>query len=878
MRRSSVILAVLLIVSASFASLPADAYKPGRMLIKFTPDFNVPQVTFDRGIAKLGIAELDALAEEFSVMSIEKVFPKDEKPDNPALVDLSRWYYFVFPEEIAVEDIIESYRDKIHIDLVEYDLIRYSDYTPNDPMLDNQWYIFNIVADSAWDVSRGSSNVVVAIVDSGIDTAHVDLQANRWINLGEDTNGDSIINLWDWNNFDDDGNGYIDDFYGWDFVKNDNSPHDADPSPEAGHGTHCAGDASADADNGNGIAGPGFSTAIMPIRCGEGGAIQHSLSGLYYARVSGADIVSMSYGNSQSWPPENDAIQACWQAGMILCGSAGNDNNTVWHYPSAYNNVIGVGASDQGDQKTYFSSYNSAGGGMYNVDVMAPGIEILSTQLGGGYVSSQGTSMATPIVAGMVGLIWNLRPDYTNAQIMQTIFDTVDDIYPQNPGFSYPQLGYGRVNAFNAVLTIAPYLRLESFDLTDSGNGDGRADPGETIELTFYISNDPRAQAAMDVNGVLTTDDEAVTITGGAQSFGNIIPGFSTLNNTPFSFEVGDTEPHWADFDLTMTTSEGVEVIIPIEIELGRPPVLLVADDDGDAVEIFYLNDFDDMGWFVDVWNQVDAEVSEDELNRYDLVVWATGGAAETLSSSEQEALEGFLDTPDKNLLFSSNQAGADLGGTAFYSDYLHASYSGIDGDVFVDGVESIPMTAGQTLFFIGGAASPNANPKEILEPVGGSEIVYNYRTSGSGAALRYQFTNGSKIVYTGFAIDAMNPDYLYSDSRVDMMSSIFDWFEFTSVEGPAERPLPAEFILDKNYPNPFNPKTMINFSVPNTAEVTVRVFNASGQEIATLVDGTMQAGKHHVLFDAENLASGIYVAVMQAEGMYLARKMVLVK
>lgn len=879
MRRIAALLAVLLVVSISFASLPADAYKPGRMMIKFTPDFTVPQIDYDRGVALLGVPELDALAREFGVMKIEKVFPNEEKPDNPALVDLSRWYYFLFPEEVSVEDVIESYRGKAFINMVDYDMIRYVDYTPNDPMLLNQWYIFNIKADSAWDVSRGNSNVIIAIVDSGIDTTHEDLQANSWLNLGEDANGDSLINLWDWNNWDDDGNGFVDDFYGWDFVQNDNSPHDADTSPEAGHGTHCAGDASAVADNGAGVAGPGFSTTIMPIRCGIGGSIQYGLQGINYARVSGANVISMSYGSDSPWGPENDALQAAWQAGIVLVASAGNDNSTVWHYPSAYQNVIGVGASDQNDNKVYFSNYNGVGGGMYNVDVMSPGIDILSTQLGGGYVSWPGTSMSTPIVAGICGLIWNLRPDFTNADIVQTIFDTVDDIYPQNPGYSYPQLGYGRVNAFNAVLSVAPYIRLDSFELVDNGNGDGRADPGETIELTVYVNNDPRAQSAMNVTGVLSTDDEAVIMINDTESFGNIIPGFSTMNSTPFEFEIGPTDPHWAEFELTMTTQEGVELVIPLDIELGRPGVLLVDDDGGSSDELYIMNDFSDMEYFVDVWDQNAESIDLAELSHYEVVIWHCSDAEATLSSDDQTMLASYLDDTDhKSLIFSSCEAGDDIGTTSFYSDYLHADYlEDASGEVQMVGVSGT-ITEGDSLFFIGGSSSGNNTSLDVIEAVNGGEILYSYMNAGTGGAVAYEFTNNSKVVYTAFPIDAVNPTFLNYTNRVEILITLFDWFGWTEVEPLANKPLPTEFSLEKNYPNPFNPQTMINFSVLHNANVSLKVFNAAGQEVATLVDGDLQAGRYHALFKAENLASGIYVAVMQADGRYFSQKMVLVK
>ena len=773
MQKIIVVLTIAVFVSSVFAALPAGDYIPGRAMINFTAELPLLQISVERGIVKLGIPDLDAVAHEFNISSMEKVFPGENRPDNPLLVDLSRWYYVTFPAEIAVEDVLMAYMGNSFIEHVDYHMLREYCYTPNDPLLTNCWHLFNIQADSAWEITKGKEEIVIALVDTGIDTAHIDLKDQMWINYGEDANGDSIINIWDWNYVDDDQSGYIDDFWGWDFIENDNTPHDTE-----GHGTLCAGAASADTDNDEGIAGTGFNTRLMNLRCGIAGSIQFGLQGINYAATTGADIISLSYSSPFYWVPEQQAIQAAWQYGSVICAAAGNDNSTMFTYPASYVNVVGVGSTDFDDRKASFSNYNSAAGGMYNVDVMAPGVSILTTQLGGGYIAVSGTSLSSAICSGVLALICSVSPEgYTNAGVVQTLFDTVDDIYPVNPGYQYGQLGYGRINAFNAVLSLSPYLSLESLEITDDGNNDGRADPGETVELTISIFNDLRAQMAADVTGTLNCADPAVDLIVNTGSFGDINPGTTASNSSPYVFEALNSEPHFAEFELGLVIGDGRNFNIPFELEIGRPPILLV-DDDGpdDNSELFYLWDFEELGLFVDYWEQNSAPIPQEEIDRYEVVIWETGFSDSTLDASEQAILQNYLDNGSTNLLFTSTNAGPDIGNTTFYSDYLHASFVGDEvTEVFIDGIEGNAISEGMELFLIGSTGSGNIASLEAVNPLGNAEICFVYQNQNLNAALNCEFANGSRVVYLAFPLDAVT--YSIFTSRLEVLTSILDWF-----------------------------------------------------------------------------------------------------
>jgi subtilisin family serine protease len=227
----------------------------------------------------------------------------------------------------------------------------------------------DIDAPEAWDITTGNSNVVVAVLDSGVDYNHPDLINNMWTNPGEIAG----------NGLDDDNNGMIDDVRGWDFVDDDNDPMDSDD-----HGTHVAGTIAAEGNNGNGITGVVWTAQIMPLRflnAFGSGSVADAIEAIDYAIENGANIVNASYGSYTSSTAERDAIVRARDAGILFVAAAGNDNwnndSATKHYPSGYDlaNIIAVAATDESDARASFSNY-----GVTSVDVAAPGTSILSAR------------------------------------------------------------------------------------------------------------------------------------------------------------------------------------------------------------------------------------------------------------------------------------------------------------------------------------------------------------------------------------------------------------------------------------------------------------------------------------------------------------------
>jgi thermitase len=266
---------------------------------------------------------------------------------------------------------------------------------PNDPLLSYEWDMTAIRAPEAWDVTTGSAQVPVAVVDTGIDATHPDLASNVWTNPGESGGGRET------NGLDDDGNGRIDDVHGWDFVD-----HDAQPQDGNGHGTHVSGTIAARGNDASGVAGLNWSSAIMPLRVlGDDGSgyVSDAITAYAYAARNGARVVNASLGGPSFSRAEHDAIAAAPSTLFVVAaGNDGADNDTTPEYPCDYDlaNVVCVAASDHDDTLASFSNYGPA-----NVDLAAPGVDIASTWPGGRYVLLDGTSMATPHVAGAAALL-----------------------------------------------------------------------------------------------------------------------------------------------------------------------------------------------------------------------------------------------------------------------------------------------------------------------------------------------------------------------------------------------------------------------------------------------------------------------------------------
>ncbi|OAD21914.1 serine protease, subtilase family, partial [Candidatus Thiomargarita nelsonii] len=274
----------------------------------------------------------------------------------------------------------------------------------------------DIDAVEAWDTFTGSHDVVVAVIDTGVDYNHVDLVDNRWINVGEIAG----------NGIDDDGNGFVDDVYGYDFVYGDSDPMDGHS-----HGTHCSGTIGGVGNNSIGVAGVAHTVRIMAVKFLDdsgSGSTDDAIESVLYAVDNGAHILSNSWGGDDFSQGLEDAISYANDHDVLFVAAAGNDGRDTDvspHYPSSYDvpNVLAVAATDHNDAKPSWSNY-----GLTSVDLGAPGVDTLSTEPGNSYGYKSGTSMATPHVSGAAALVKGYNPGLSALDIKSLIMDSVDPV------------------------------------------------------------------------------------------------------------------------------------------------------------------------------------------------------------------------------------------------------------------------------------------------------------------------------------------------------------------------------------------------------------------------------------------------------------------
>jgi len=459
----------------------------------------------------------------------------------------------------------------------------------------------------AWDAVEASAqaDVVVAVIDTGVDYSHPDMADNMWVNPGEIPG----------NGIDDDGNGYVDDVHGYDFVYNDPDPDDV-----YGHGTHCAGTIAAVGNNATGIVGIASGNTnkvkIMALK-GLGddgsGSVVGLANAVVYAVDNGANITSNSWGGFGSSQTLTDVFSnyAYNSGGVISVAAAGNSNMDVeGFFPASIPTVVAVAAVNYLDNKASFSNFGA------QIDVSAPGVDVLSLNANGGanniatrfpslivdtyYLRLSGTSMACPHISGLAGLLLSQHPAWLPAQIIGQFVGTADPIDVLNPNYA-GELGIGRANAFRAVTEEQPFRRLDFIRhvITEAiGDGNGSLESGETAHFTFVLKN--LSGIASGLRARLTLDPYLVPVVDEILLSDLEYWGYMDTTNTPLIFEVSPDAPsnYQASVELTVTDSLGLilvnetfQVLINVVSNEGNflrlssnPFADIDADIDGDIV------------------------------------------------------------------------------------------------------------------------------------------------------------------------------------------------------------------------------------------------------------------------------------------------------
>jgi subtilisin family serine protease len=439
-----------------FNDYTSNEFLPGEFIVKL------------KKITTLSRSPFTVLNEKHQVYAIKKVFPNAED------TILDNIYLLHVPIDSDILSIVREYMLCPDVVYAEPNYLARYCGIPNDVNLSKQWHLHNtgqvilgnisgtpdadIDAPEAWEIETGDPDVVIAIIDTGIDYTHQDLAANIW------NNADEIPG----NGIDDDHNGYIDDVIGWDVSLNN-----SDPKDEFGHGTMCAGVAAAVTNNNIGIAGICWNCKIMPVKTNFTiFTMMTATQGIKYAADNGADICSMSFGIPATMTLQN-TIDYAYDKGVFLCAAAGNSNSWLKSYPAAYEHVVAVAATNQYDERCTREDWGFGGSEFGDwVDIAAPGSLIYSTMptyhvlmndmvnhyTGQNYSQDydwfSGTSSASPAVAGVAALLLSKDPSLTPDEVKAFLCKNVD---PYN---SKKYIGTGRLNAYKALADLVSDLEV----------------------------------------------------------------------------------------------------------------------------------------------------------------------------------------------------------------------------------------------------------------------------------------------------------------------------------------------------------------------------------------------------------------------------------
>lgn len=811
---------------------------------------------------------------------------------------------------------------------------------------DTAWGVKWIRAPEVWDEGYRGQNVIIGELDTGVDYTHSDLASRAWTNPGEIPD----------NGADDDGNGYTDDYYGYDF-----NSHTKDPMDDHGHGTHVAGTICGDGTGGTltGVA-PEAKVMALKVLSGTGNGEEADVwEAIQYAVDNGAHAMSLSIGwvhsvHNPDRPSWRTACENAMTAGVTMCVASGNERmsgdpapdnvRTPGDCPPPWLNpdqiltgglsaVVTVGATAyKDDSYATFSSYGPVTWenespwfdyahdpemGLIDPDVCAPGTDINSTVMGGGYSGDtwSGTSMATPHVSGAAALILSKNPLLLPADVDEILETTAIDLGPLGKDNDY---GAGRIDVYEAYMLTpdptGPHVTFRGHTVYDTlgGDGDGSADPGETVVLTVTLGNGG-VDTARTTTAVLTTSDAFVTVLDSLGSFGDIAPAESSAVNEsdPFTFELDNGAPreHLVYFTLSITAnSSAYTATRHFSIMTG-----IIQDEDptGPDAYGYYCYDVTDVR-YTEVptynWRAIDTtqtllpgvslDLGDDEVATiglpftfpyygidYDSLTVSSDGWVSLITASQSYHNNRCLPTlwPPEAMI-AGLWDDLDPGNTGAPSDVYY--YYDDTAHVFVVEffeVEHYPATGLNELFeFV------------LYDPVfyptvtGDGEIEVHYVRPPQESDITIAMENQTETDGLWYKCDGV-----YEKGATTLASSFA--IKFTTdppelVPGISEGSEPhvqrSKVLRLEVKPNPFSTKTVVAFSGPESVlrheDLSLEVFDISGRLLRTLTPDE-ETNSATILWDGrtdigERAPSGVYFVRLAAGGQSVTRKAVLLR
>lgn len=876
------LLAMLLVSVQTEAQNYEKYYVDGSLYVKFVDSYaHNLQVDANKTVNLTDAAYFANFIEAFDVQSITRPF--DYRNDHKLL----QTFEMKLRDHSKLEEAIAALEQQPEIEYAEKVPMQYTDFKPNDTLynlvsgLNNwNWHLDKIQAEQAWDISQGNAEIKVAIVDNAIWSEHPDL-------------ADKIVLQRDVMNN----------------TNSSNPPAGGDPN-EWSHGTHCSGLATAITNNTIGVAGIGYNTSIIAVKA----AYDNNSNGIYgqygmsWAMNNGANVISMSYGGPGFNSTVQNLINAGHNNGIVFVAAAGNDNNSLLHYPSAYNHVISVAATDENDKKADFSNFSES------VDVAAPGgsgingpAGLLSTTWAytthGYYDSYSGTSMACPMVSGICSLILSINPDLTPDQVEEILESTADNIDDLNPDY-IGMIGSGRVNAYQALLAvpftpepdftadvplITPGSTVNFTDLTlgipstwswtfEGGVPATSTSPNPTVnypnagifDVTLEVSNDfgtttitkedfievtttPAPYVMFAVSDTSACIMEAVmfedmTLYQPTSWLWNIEPGeYEFLQNTSATSQnpiVEFLEPGEYSISLTATNANGSSTTSYIDF-------LKIT-----GMVLHYESGFED-------GVATDLELIAGTKARISVDSRAANTGAFGLHFTGHTALQGWQGGPSNTTPEQAWEVNTDFHSTAYACNVNATGYAGVYltldlkqtfslGNtlswfrVLVNDTVQVPNVVGVFNFNPITNEDPFVEQKFNLQPWAGSYFTLSLNAS---CRLIDKFFNEGDNVFV---------------DNLSIMGSLVG----------VDEPLAVPFDITAVYPNPAKDNVTISYYTNTQTQVRVRLSSINGQLVHTS-QYNAHSGNNTLTLDVSQLPQGVYVMTVESSNGLTTKKII---
>ena len=900
-------LLVFIILIALSVRLSAQ-YQPRTIVLKVYPEFSSELFSNN---------ELNNLLQKYSA-NIIKVFPLHQSPSEitntfgDSLVDLSLWYQLRFSSIISEPVLISKLKSIGLFQYIERRPLNTLFYVPNDPLRGSQFYLSNIRAYDAWDIEQGDTNVVVGITDTGIDRLHEDLKNGIKYNYQDTVDG-----------LDNDNDGFIDNFCGWDIGNNDNNVQWG----PIGHGTFVSGFVSAVPDNGIGIAGVGYHTKILPVKIDDtAGVLIHDYEGIVYAADHGCAVINCAWGGPVFTQFGKDVINyASFNRNALVVAACGNSNNAVWMYPASYENVLSVAATDSMDVRWTQSTYGS------QVDISAPGTFVFSTWVNNGYLSSHGTSFSAPMVAAAAALVKSHFPNLSALQLgeqLRVSADNIDSI--SGNALTKDMMGAGRLNIYNALTdTSKPSIRYSNRKIKFTSN---------SYSDTVYISGEFKnylASSSSVLEATISCNSPYLQIIDSVFQIG-ALGSMSIANNYSQAFSIrilsGIPLGYQADIKVSYldTNYSGFEFI---RLELNKDYALIdtnkIALTLTSNSRLGFNDDYQNQGigmvykggrsmlsfgglLLATSGNLVSDNIYSDQgyshdfralISIYRISNPINGDQAFYSEYNDDSAGFGKQNLKVKQYSYAYNQSGSEKYMIIEYhifntqANTINGLYVGLftDFDIEKSSANKAAYDASHQMAYSYPIAGGKYAGLTLLD--GKNANVYNIDNDGS---------NGSIGIYDGFysfekyqcltqqrdsagygpnggdvsSIISSGPYNIAGGDSIIVSFAILAGDHFYDIKQTAQAAYDTYFntasvrylyvesnlLLYPAQPNPFDNTTQIRFYNPKKQKLILEVYDAYGRLLWVISEAEFSAKTHQLTFEAQDLSDGIYFIKLSSE------------